>query len=400
MTLTLLLDLDDTLLGTNMEAFIPAYFQALAKHLSPYVAPDVMLAALAAGTRAMLINQNPTRTLRQVFDTEFYPRVGVDREKLEPVIDQFYDEVFPALGMLTTSFPEAASLVEWALEQGYRVAIATDPVFPRKATLHRLRFAGLAPEKHAFALVSSYETFHFTKSYPAYYAEFLGHLGWPEGPILMVGNDLDRDLDPARALGLQTYWVNGSLPPHGSGKEPIAHGSLSDLRGWIESVDLNSLEPRFEEEESLQALLRAAPASISALMQELPVPCRKWRPSVNEWSLTEVLWHLRDTELEINLPRLERVLTENTPFIAVPDSNAWAEQRVYLEREADIAWNELISGRLSLLARLANLTDADWARKARHSIFGPTSFQEMVAFMVEHDRLHIQQIWKIVQRAK
>ena len=29
MPITLLLDLDDTLLNTNMDAFIPAYFQAL-----------------------------------------------------------------------------------------------------------------------------------------------------------------------------------------------------------------------------------------------------------------------------------------------------------------------------------------------------------------------------------
>jgi FMN phosphatase YigB (HAD superfamily) len=399
MTLTLLLDLDDTLLGTNMEEFIPAYFQALSKHLAPFVAPDVMLPALAAGTRAMLISQDPTRTLRQVFDAEFYPRVGLDRDTLQPVIDQFYDEVFPSLGALTTFFPEAVSLVEWAMERGHRVAIATDPVFPRKATMHRLCFAGLSPEKYPFALVSSYETFHFTKTYPAYYAEMLGQLGWPEGPVLMIGNDMDRDLGPARALGLQTYWINAGPTPQSS-REQIPQGSLSELREWLESVDLNALDVRFDAKESLLALLSAAPASISALMEELPVPCRKWRPTEAEWSLTEVLWHLRDTELEINQPRLERMLSEQSPFISAPDTKAWAEQRGYLEREPGIAWNEFLSGRLAVITRLASLTDSDWARKARHSIFGPTSLREMVAFMVEHDRLHIQQIWKIVQRAK
>jgi len=34
MTLTLLLDLDDTLLNTNLEAFVPAYFKALSKHMA------------------------------------------------------------------------------------------------------------------------------------------------------------------------------------------------------------------------------------------------------------------------------------------------------------------------------------------------------------------------------
>jgi len=399
MTLTLLLDLDDTLLDTNMEQFIPAYFQALAKHLAPHVAPEVMLAVLASGMRTMLMSQDPSQTLRQVFEAEFYPLGGLDRDTLQPIIEQFYVEVYPSLGSLTKPFPEAVELVEWAFEQGHQVAIATDPVFPLKATQHRLRFAGLAPEKYSFGLVSSYEAFHFTKSYPEYFAEFLGHLGWPEGPVLMVGNDLVRDLGPARALGLPSYWINGGQA-QGSGPEASPHGSLSDLRVWLASIDLKSLEPRFDSKESLLALLNAAPASISSFMDELPVRCWKWRPAPAEWALAEVLWHLRDTEMEINLPRLERILSEDSPFIPAPDTKAWAEQRRYLEQDAGTAWKEFLSNRLDLIVRLREIAEADWARKARHSIFGPTGLQEMVGFMVEHDRLHIQQLWKIVQRAK
>ena len=37
MSLTLLLDLDDTLLDTNLDAFMPAYFQALSQHLANHV---------------------------------------------------------------------------------------------------------------------------------------------------------------------------------------------------------------------------------------------------------------------------------------------------------------------------------------------------------------------------
>ena len=57
MTLTLLLDLDDTLLETNMGAFIPAYFQALSKHLANYVQPEKMLPALMKGTELMLASE-------------------------------------------------------------------------------------------------------------------------------------------------------------------------------------------------------------------------------------------------------------------------------------------------------------------------------------------------------
>ena len=52
-------------------------------------------------------------------------------------------------------------LIDWAFSRGYRIAIATDPLFPRKATYHRLRWAGFDPER--FELISSFEHFHFTK---------------------------------------------------------------------------------------------------------------------------------------------------------------------------------------------------------------------------------------------
>ena len=230
--LTLLLDLDDTLLVTNLDAFVPAYFQALAKHMSARVESDVMLPALVAGTRDMMVSEDPGRTLREVFDRRFYPGLGMDREDILPVIEDFYDNVFPDLGALTAQRPEAVELVAWAFKQGFRVAVATDPFFPLKATQHRLRFAGLAPEDYPFERVSSYETFHFTKAHAAYYAEFLGQLGWPDGPILMVGNDAERDLAPAQQLGLATFWIN-TTQPEGTEPQATGRGSLADLKNWL-----------------------------------------------------------------------------------------------------------------------------------------------------------------------
>jgi len=393
--LTLLLDLDDTLLDTNMDVFIPAYFQALSAHMASRVSPQVMLPALVAGTRAMLASEDPAHTLRQVFDVEFYPKLGVERADMQAVIEQFYDEVFPSLVGLTGRRPGAVELVEWAFAKGYRVAVATDPFFPLKATQHRLRFAGLPPEKYPFALVSSYETFHFTKSHAAYFAEFLGRLGWSNGPVLMVGNDAERDLAPARALGLPTFWINGD-PPQASDPEATGRGTLSDLRIWLDTVDVKSLEPQFTTHESFLALMISAPASIASLLDEAPASAWTSRPAPAEWALTEVLCHLRDTEREVNQPRLQRLLSEAEPFIPSRNTDAWAEERAYLQQDGRAAFDEFLSARLTTLETLKGLRQADWARKARHSIFGPTTLQELVGFMATHDRIHIQQIWKLI----
>ena len=395
MALTLLFDLDDTLLGTNLDAFVPAYFQALANHLAPYVSPEVMLPALMSGTQRMMASKDPTRTLREVFDAEFYPRLGLPAEDLREALEKFYDDVFPSLGKLTRQKPGATSMIRWGIEKGYRISIATDPFFPLKGTKHRVRWADLDPE--AFELISSFETFHFSKSHPAYYAEFLARLGWPDGPILMVGNDVERDLIPAQQLGLATFQVNGD-PASSRKVEADGYGSLSDLRHWLESVNLKSLEPKFKNVEAFLALMMSTPAALSSLTKDIPPSLWIARPAPTEWSLTEVLCHLRDTEREIHAPHLQMILTQSDPFLSQPDTHAWAEARGYLSQDGILALGDFITARLDALARLKDLPLDHWSRKARHSVFGPTNMQETIAFITQHDRLHIQQIWKILHK--
>jgi hypothetical protein len=112
MTLTLLFDLDDTLLNTNLEAFVPAYFQALSKHLASRVAPEVMLPALMSGTRLMNESQDPTHTLKEIFEADFYTKIGISREELAGTLENFYDHIFPTLGKLTTPRQEAVPILQ------------------------------------------------------------------------------------------------------------------------------------------------------------------------------------------------------------------------------------------------------------------------------------------------
>jgi len=394
MTLTLLLDLDDTLLETNMQAFIPAYFQALSAHLAARVSPEIMLPALISGMQLMLENEDPSRTLQEVFEADFYPRIGLDRESLIEVIEQFYDQVFPSLGGVTSRREGALELVDWAQAQNYRVAIATDPLFPRKAVFHRLHWAGLDPDR--FELISSFETFHFSKSHPAYFAEVLGRLGWPDGPVLMVGNDVDRDLAPAKALGLATFHVDGAAPPD-SESGTAGHGRLTDLRPWLESSDRARLDPAFHSKESVLALMVSAPAVMSGLVQPLPASAWVLEPTPDDWALIEVVCHLRDTEREIHHMQVQLMREESEPFIPRADAGAWAKQRRYLTEDGQAALRDFSAARLETLQKLKEMGAPDWDRRARHAIFGPTDFKEVVGFMAEHDRLHIQQAWKTLK---
>ena len=397
MTLTLLLDLDDTLLNTNLEVFVPAYFQALSKELAPYIAPETMLRALMSGTKRMMESDDFSQTLEQVFNAEFYPQINTSCEKISAELDNFYDHVFPTLGGVTTPKPEAKPFIDWAFSQGFRIAIATDPFFPRKATHHRLRWAGFEPEQ--FELVSSFEEFHFSKTHPAYYAEVLGRIGWIDGSVLMVGNDMERDIRPAQMLGLATYHVDDE-PATPSGPEAGARGKLADLRPWLESTDPASLTPSFKSIDSVLGVLSATPAVINGLSCGLNSSAWSHKPAPGDWSLSELVCHLRDTEREIHQTQIELFKEQSEPFIPRPDTGVWASQRDYFHEDGASALKEFNEARRKTLLMLKEVaTDRFvWERKARHAIFGPTNFLEVIGFIAEHDRLHIQQAWSILKK--
>lgn len=393
MSLTLLFDLDGTLLDTNLNTFTPAYFQALSQHMANHTAPNVILGALVDGVNLMYDSEDPTRTLQEIFESDFYAKLGVSKKDLIDVIEEFYDDVFPSLVEHTRQRPEAISLVEWALTCGYRVAIATDPLFPRKATYHRLRWAGFDPER--FELVSTFEHFHFSKNHPAYYAEVLGRLGWPEGPILMVGNDPDRDLIPAHRLGLKTFFVDGESTP--SPKIEAGRGNLADLRPWLESINLSMLEPSFKSREAVLAIMLSTPAVLRALSTSLTAEQWRKEPTREDWAMNEIICHLRDTEREIHQMQLNLMIEREGAFIPRPESGVWANEREYLNVDGRAALTDFAQARLDSITTLQGLEEEIWSRNARHAIFGPTNFLEVTSFMADHDRLHVQQAWKTLK---
>jgi FMN phosphatase YigB (HAD superfamily) len=396
MSLTLLFDLDDTLLDTNLEAFMPAYFQALSGHLAEHSMPGTMLRALLAGVNLMNESEDPTQTLEQIFDAYFYPELGFAKQDLIHIIDGFYEEVFPLLAQHTRPKPEAVPLIEWASDCGYRIAIATDPLFPRKATEHRLRWAGFAPER--FELVSTFEHFHFTKTHPAYYAEVLGRLGWPEGPVLMVGNDPDRDLLPAHRLGLKTFFVDGQ----GASQVAFAvgRGALGDLRPWLEATDLSALEPSFRSRDAVIGIMASSPAVLHGLSAALTDAQWRHEPTRDDWAMNEIACHLRDTEREVHHVQLNLMVAREGAFIPRPDSDVWANEREYRNVDGKLALGEFAQARIETLKTLRGLDESTWQRSARHAIFGPTDFLEVTGFMTDHDRLHVQQAWKTLKRVQ
>jgi FMN phosphatase YigB (HAD superfamily) len=224
----LLLDLDDTLLSNPMEPFIRTYFQALGAYIAHLVPPERLLNELMRGSRAMETNTGTGLTNEEAFAAVFYPALGHKRSELEPIIQQFYADEFPKLRTLTQPVAASRALLDWAIKRGLQVVVATNPFFPRVAIEQRLAWADVPATEFDYTLITCYENMHATKAHPAYYEEIMEMLGRQPQECLMVGDDWQRDMEPAASVGIPVYWI---IPPHRT--QPPTSPPQQVEGGWL-----------------------------------------------------------------------------------------------------------------------------------------------------------------------
>lgn len=226
-----LFDLDDTLLDNDMSVFMPRFFELIGAHVASTLPERPFIRALKQSARAMMANVDPARPNEVVFWEHLAATLGRDQAELEPLVDAFYAEDFHRLRSVTKPVTGALEAVEVCLSQGYGVVVATNPVFPLAAIQARLDWAGVG--HLPYRLVTSYENTHFTKPRLEYYREILDALRCPASAALMVGNDIEQDLKPALALGLEVFKVQ--TPRNGHQHLPNQpSGTFNDLKRRLE----------------------------------------------------------------------------------------------------------------------------------------------------------------------
>jgi FMN phosphatase YigB (HAD superfamily) len=379
----LLIDLDDTLLKNNLDEFLPAYLQRIGAFMNDLVPAERFVPLLLQATRVMAENLDPELTLERVFAGTFYPSLGVSEESLRPRIQAFYETEFPRLRALTRPVPEARPFVQQARAGGLGLTVATNPLFPRTAIEQRLEWAGVPARDHNYDLITSYEVIHFAKPAPAYYAEILALLGRSPAEAAMVGDNVDADLAPARLLGILAYHVADHPAPGYDG------GSLGGVLGWVDKGSAEGAPAVTRSPQALCATLRGDAAALVTLTDRLAGDSWLRRQPPSKWSPVETLCHLRDAEIEVNLPRLEAILTRREPFLSAADTDPWVVERGYQDQAPSEALRAFIRARKQFLTRLEALSPSEWSLPARHALLGPTTLAEVVALVAEHERLHL-----------
>ena len=121
------------------------------------------------------------------------------------------------------------------------------------------------------------------------------------------------------------------------------------------------------------------------------------RPDATNWSPTEVLCHLRDTE-ESFLDRLGQIVLMDGPVFATTNPDRWAAERQYGRQDAAAALAAFGRRRAETLAFLDGLRPEDWRRAGRHTDSrGRRSIDDFVGVMAWHDENHVDQLRRALE---
>ncbi len=232
---TFIFDLDGTLLPMpSQELFVETYFKALAGKLTEHgMQARELIGAVGAATEAVIKNDG-TMTNEQRFWEKFCSILGEEAVELEPVFEHFYQKEFAAVRDTTSQHPNAGECIRSLKEKGYQVVLATNPLFPRIATLTRMEWAGLDPKD--FELITTYENSSYCKPNLNYYKEILKEIKKQPKDCIMVGNDVKEDMCVA-GLGMGTYLLKDCLIcPEELGIDHLRQGDFDDLLDMIREL--------------------------------------------------------------------------------------------------------------------------------------------------------------------
>ena len=199
----LLFDLDGTLLPMVQDEFANSYFMQLSKKFrGTGVDTDKLLKTIEKGLMGMVLN-NGRNTNEEVFWQIFEREMKMKKVDIIDRFDEFYLNEFNEIITSTSPTGIAKEIIDIAKKKELRLFLATNPLFPRQATLNRIRWAGL--RRNDIDLDSA----------------------------LMIGNDVNEDLSIS-SLGVKTFLVTDCLEnKHELELTSDFQGTLRDLKTFI-----------------------------------------------------------------------------------------------------------------------------------------------------------------------
>lgn len=231
---TFLFDLDGTLLPMDQDLFLKLYLKALSQKFIHFgIEPEKIINGILFGTKSMIENDGLV-TNEACFWKAFTNIMGENVLQLEPEFEKFYHNEFALAKEATSQNPMANECVKVLKDKGYKLVVATNPVFPKIATHTRMKWAGL--DLQDFEIITTYEHHKYCKPNLNYYKEILKKIGKTPEDCMMVGNDVKEDMC-TMDLSMDTYLIKDCLiPSQDIDISNIKQGNFNEFFEFVKSL--------------------------------------------------------------------------------------------------------------------------------------------------------------------
>lgn len=146
--------------------------------------------------------------------------------------------------------------------------------------------------------------------------------------------------------------------------------------------------------------LAEQPKAIATLTAAVPRAQLHRSPSRSEWSINDVLAHLRSCS-DMWGKYIATIIAEEKPTIRAMSPRTWIKRTNYLELEFAPSLQAFTKQRAELLALLRPLPKAGWSRSATVTGAGrplESTVLDYARRLADHERSHVKQIARITPK--
>ena len=134
-----------------------------------------------------------------------------------------------------------------------------------------------------------------------------------------------------------------------------------------------------------------APSELRSALKKFPKKMWKYKPSINRWSVHEIIIHLADSEAN-SFVRCRRFVAEPGKTVMAYDQDVWAQKLEYHRQSTDDALALFKALRDSSYKLIRRLPDEAWSATIEHPENGTMTFERWLEVYEEHTHKHIRQM--------